>query len=832
MASLLSCRDYGSSPQLAFENANRAFIHGELQESKNEAKRRSEEFHRSDPQWACKFTVLEAKAALWQGLFDDAKSLLKSVPQPCQRDMSVSMLAIVAVANAHLHQFPAAEHALNEATKLCNVTADSACGEVLQARGLLASEQSNSPLAVQLFEEALSFAVAHQDSFLRSNALLNLSAEASSQGRFDEALDRAEAAVQSAKNADARILEIVARGNVGWAYYRLGDEEKALTLFLEAEKRAGEFTDFVDQGALLTYAGYVYMGLRQFSQAESSFQRALTIEKQLNHKEYVYDALRALGRLALLKGDLDKADQYADLALEIGRGNRAFEFYPMILKGQLAARRRDVARSRRILESVEQDKMCPVFLRWEAQHSLAQLYEAVGNVDAATRSYRAALSTFESARDAVRHEDEQLSFLTNAASIYDDFVHFMVTKGDVNEALRWADFDRARTLAEGLGLLPKKASLEPPSLHAQRIARRLKGTLLFYSLGETQSYLWAISPNRTALFTLPAGHEIDSAVRRFRQALVGPQDLLDSSSAEGRSLYELLVAPAEALFEKNGRVFVIPDGSLNNLSFETLVAPTPQPHYWIEDITVVNASSLRMLDGTYERASNAEPNLLLLGNSVAPNSKYPELPKAAMQVENVAAHFPASRRVVLTRQEATPTAYLNRNPGQFSHIHFVAHGTASRLSPLDSAIVLSNDGTRDDSFKLYARDIIQHPLRAELVTISACYGAEGRSYSGEGLVGLSWAFLKAGAHHVVAALWEATDASTVQLMETFYNELEKGASPESALRTAKLSLLHSNFHNPFYWAPFQLYVGSYRSNDSTVTRQRHPSSVSASTESE
>ena len=121
----------------------------------------------------------------------------------------------------------------------------------------------------------------------------------------------------------------------------------------------------------------------------------------------------------------------------------------------------------------------------------------------------------------------------------------------------------------------------------------------------------------------------------------------------------------------------------------------------------------------------------------------------------------------------------------------------------------SKGDTEDNSFKLYARDIIQHPLHAELVTISACYGAGERAYSGEGLVGLSWAFLRTGAHHVVAALWEATDSSTEQLMDTFYDELDKGADEGSALRTAKLRLLHgSAFHNPFYWAPFQLYVGS------------------------
>src|SRR5437660_11599289 len=198
-------------------------------------------------------------------------------------------------------------------------------------------------------------------------------------------------------------------------------------------------------------------------------------------------------------------------------------------------------------------------------------------------------------------------------------------------------------------------------------------------------------------------------------------------------------------------------------------------------------------------------------------------------MESVARHFPAAERRIFMREQATPAAYLASSPKQFSYIHFVAHGTASRLSPLDSAIVLSktvlsktvlsktvlsktalSEGNAEsDSFKLYARDIIRRPLRADLVTISSCYGAGERAYSGEGLVGLSWAFLRAGAHHVIAALWEATDASTEQLMGKFYEEIEQGRSPDTALRTAKLALLHgSAFHNPIYWAPFQLYVGS------------------------
>jgi CHAT domain-containing protein len=387
-----------------------------------------------------------------------------------------------------------------------------------------------------------------------------------------------------------------------------------------------------------------------------------------------------------------------------------------------------------------------------------------------------------------------------------------VARGKTNDALRWAEYSRGRTLAEGLGLLAGSAltgdRAEPPTPNGQETARRAKATLLFYWLGERQSYLWAITPRKTSLFPLPPRAEIEAAVERYRKALVGTEDVLRSADRDGQSLYRTLVAPAQVLLAKDAKVFIIPDGNLNNLNFETLIVADPKPHYWIDDATIADASSLRVLAAPHSPHTGTPRRLLLVGDSVAPNPQYPELPKAAAQMEGVARHFPGQRQVY-AREQATPSAYLNSNPEQFSHIHFVAHGTASRLSPLDSAIVLSRSSAGTDSFKLYARDIIQHRLDAELVTVSACYGAGERSYSGEGLVGLSWAFIRAGAHNVIAALWEATDTPTQQLMDRFYDELDKGASPDTALRTSKLALLHgSSFHHPFYWAPFQLYTGS------------------------
>jgi CHAT domain-containing protein len=758
-----------------------------------------------------RFKILEAESLLWRGMYSDALTLLESPPPPQENgDLFIEVLALEGAAQARLHEFPTAEATLEHAELLCQIPATT-CGEVTRSRGVLAVQRGENEVAKQYFEQSLAFARSHQDRFLEITALLNIGLTFLRQERFDEAIEWTEAAYQGATALGADGEAEVALGNLGWAYYNLGDAQRSLALSIEAERRARQVENLIAQLYWTTNVGYVYAGRGDLPRAKQSYLKALDLATKIDSKEGVYNAYRALALVAVTSGELEEARRYANQAISIARSdnNRINELYPLLVEGLIESQSNHDAAAERIFREVEADQNNNASLKWRAEHGLAQLYDKQKRTTMADRAYRTALATFEAARSSLQRNEAKLPFFNNASLIYDDYIRFLVAQGKVNTALRWADYSRARTLAEGLGLLSRDTLRDPAPLNAQAVAQGAQANILYYWLGTKQSFLWAITAQTSRLFSLPPRAEIEATVQRYRDAVHGPLDVLESGNADGRWLYSTLLAPALQAVPKGARVFIVADGALNNLNFDTLVVPEPNPHYWVEDATVINASSLRVLAASSSLVKKRSGNLLLIGNSIAPNDKYPELPKAQAQMDRVATHFDTASRRILAREQATPAAYLSSNPAQFSYIHFVAHGTASRLSPLDSAIILSKGSAESDSFKLYARDIIRQPLRADVVTISSCYGAGERTYAGEGLVGLSWAFLRAGAHNVIAALWEATDASTEQLMEKFYDELKQGATPDVALHSAKMFLLKNTaFHNPFYWAPFQLYAGS------------------------
>jgi len=807
-----ACNLRRPDPRASFERIQFVFLRGDLVRARAQAHKAYQQFSPDDPEWAWKFRLLEAEVMTDQGLSQDVLSLLNSEPPQAlaRGDLEVQRQMLRALAFAHLGDFRQADQNLDDALRRCDHWNCDSAGKLARIGGAVEVDQNRADQAETYFRTSMRIARQRGDRFLEASAQLNLGVIASGKEHFDESIDWSDQAQAAARAIGAGLDEEKALGNLGWAYYKLGDFGRSLEHFTTAAARARDSGAVKDETIWLNNLGLVNFQTNQLTVAEKYYIQSLDLGQKTQNSERTLASLTALAFLYIKSNRLNQAMQYSQHAFELAHrmGDRSDELYALLAEGKIAAATSGWAHAEQLFQEVAHDPNGDTSLHWEAEHSLAKLYEQENHTDAAERQYRKALATVENARTAIQHEDFRLPFLSNAAHLYDDYIHLLVTRGKTAEALRQADYSRARTLMEGLGL--KKSAAAPRTLNVQQVAKKANAVLLFYWLGPEHSYLWAVTSRRTALIQLPHASEIDAAVERYRKFLVNSRDPLETENEDAGTLYKALVQPARALIPPNSRVIIIPDGSLDNLNFETLLVPGLRLHYWIEDATVVTANSLRLLAASSPAPASSAGKLLLIGDPVAPNRDYGELPKASLEIENIERHFLPEDRQVYARERATPSAYLAGGPEKFSFIHFVAHGTASQLSPLDSAVVLSQTTAGEDSFKLYARDIIHHPLRAELVTVSTCYGAGKRFYTGEGLVGLSWAFLRAGAHNVIGALWEVSDASTPQLMDEFYGELKKGRTPNVALRLAKLSLLHSDgvFRKPFYWAPFQLYTGS------------------------
>ncbi|MEL7162890.1 MAG: CHAT domain-containing protein [Bacteroidota bacterium] len=146
------------------------------------------------------------------------------------------------------------------------------------------------------------------------------------------------------------------------------------------------------------------------------------------------------------------------------------------------------------------------------------------------------------------------------------------------------------------------------------------------------------------------------------------------------------------------------------------------------------------------------------------------------------------------------------NATKHSIIHFATHAISSTVDGLNSRIYL-NDGNGEPAY-ITADDIGRQTLNADLVTLSACETGGGSQNILEGTIGLTKAFLAAGARSVVASNWAVDDFATAELMQYFYAALRQGKTPDRALQDARREYLtkHPDAH-PAKWAAFEAYGG-------------------------
>jgi CHAT domain-containing protein len=820
----VGCHAAGQEPSTLFQSIYADYLHGNLDTAHARAEQARREFSAADAantgDWAPKFLLLEAEILLRQSHTREAITLLTGdgVAIPPQGDLAIKRDVLCGLAHARLGQSQESDRELHEARRLAETAHSELIADVLRAEGLVARDSGHLNEATEKFRGSLAAVREDGDLLLKASDLADIGYDSLKSGHFDQALASLQQAAEFARSIQARRQLEMALGNMGWAYQNLGDFDRALANFQDAAQQANEIGMTSHRVVWLQDAGLAQYKLGNLEEArkydEEALRSALTLPAE-NEIDQIANIETNLALLHYEQAQYDAARHYSDAAVLVAQNSKddIVVAYARYLRGLLAAHQAPDHEAEDILMSARQLATTDPDLQAWIENATAKLYSARQQPARAELWYRRSIQTFEDKRSSVKDEALRLSAFAYGDAIYRDYAEFLISTNRPLDALRLLDRSRARTLEEGLGFAGEQSHAQDKNVTDLRaVARKLDASILFYSLGREQSHLWAVTAHDTRLFALPKEKDIQSLVEKHQADIQQAGDPLRTASPAAIALYETLIKPAAAMIPPDSKVFLIPDGVLHALNFETLLVPTADGHrYWIEDVTVTTASSIRMLSGLKAvTVSAATRDLLLIGDPVPARTDFAPLPAAATEIQRVQQHFPPEKQLVLTQARAIPAAYATSEPDQFRYIHFAAHGTASRLSPLDSAVVLSPPQKGPEDFKLYARDIVQHALNARLVTISGCYGSGTRTYAGEGLVGLAWVFLRAGSHNVIAALWQVADVSSPLLMDRLYDELQAGKAPDAALRSAKLSLIHSSsaFRRPLFWGAYQLYAGS------------------------
>lgn len=594
--------------------------------------------------------------------------------------------------------------------------------------------------------------------------------------RYDNAVGHITAAIRLAEtsaNPAGRHIARRAVDNLGWQLYAVGDYARAL-------ETLSKFQAVNDRERIVNKQNVAetFIALGDFDKAAPQLEEALQAARRLGDRNYELPILQGLASLSAERRNWFEAARWnAEAERVIGDLAQSDAMLrTQLLKARILNGQGQPAEAEPVLRKILADPTASPNIRWPAHVVLSQVHGARGRAALAEAEIYKAIDVVESAQTGLLNSEDRIAFLSGRMQVYREAIQLLLNQRKEWEALRVAERSRARALNGKKGVWRARAN----------------GTVLFYWLDDPASHLWVIPPSGAPRYIRIAGqHEIQEVVQKHTQFILRARDPLTDNSREARQLYEMLVAPAAVKNE----VFIVPDGVLHQLNWETLIAPGPD-HYWIEDATISVIPSVTTASVARGRSSE---RMLLVGDAAASNDGFGRLKFAGDEISRIAGLFPSSK--TLREAGATPSSAAEAMKEDFGYIHFAAHASANRLRPLESAVILSSDSV---NYKLYARDVVALPVKARLVTLSACQAAGARSFKGEGLIGFAWAFLGAGAENVVATLWEVDDASTPQLMEQMYRQLRLGRTPAVALREAKLALLRSGtaLRKPYFWGAF------------------------------
>lgn len=789
-------------PVSVYNEARRSFEEGAVEDAKKRLEALRALWERGTGRDAVRLRLLKVEILQTQSELDEAARLLAR-GTPDDPDLRVLQNVLWADELSKLGKHAAGLVILDEAAAQASGLKDRQPAVMVKARqGLLHLRLQHQEQGAQLFREALRGAEEIGDHYDAAIALVNLSYLEMQRGAMEAAIRYAESGEKHAGQIHNLRFLGAAVGNQASAYSFLGMMERSRELRDRAISIQRQMNDrfLLQQG--LGEMGNLYYRSEDFRGAAVYYRQAYDMARALPGGG-ASDGSTWAGNLAqvyLRTGNLEEAERWNNQARELKVTARKVQSlaYQDVTAAEILAGRNRLPEAETKLAAVLENTNAGAGVRWSAHALLAKILSSARRFEEADRHFLEALRLIDTERSSFGDAERQISFQARLIGFHQDYVDALMERGDGKQALLAAEGSRARILRERFGQAGGGPAARVEEL--QRASRKRGAALLSYWIAPRRSWVWVVTPGTVKWFELPEQPALVQLLDRHQAAVErGESDPLRTEA--GRRLGDLLLGRVRPLLGPSPKVIVAPDGALNRLNLETLPV---DGHYWIEEAEVsVTPSLLCLAAGSTAKPRRSLLPLLAVGDPEQADAHYGKLKFARQELEAVAKE--AGGGELLEGAKASPASYLAVKPERFRMIHFAAHAEANRESPLNSAIILSSDGER---YRLSVGDVREHPLQADLVTVSACRGAGARAYSGEGMVGFAWGFLQAGARAVVAGLWNVDDESTAALMTAMYGALAAGQPPAAALRTAKLSLLHgrSTWRRPFHWAPFQTYV--------------------------
>ncbi|MDJ0522924.1 MAG: CHAT domain-containing protein [Planctomycetota bacterium] len=699
----------------------------------------------------------------------------------------------IALAHARRGEFHKEQAALERALELARRVGNEyriACVQV--DLGTVREHFGDHEAAEELYHKALAWFASQDDTAGVAQCQGNLGHLQLRRKDYVGAARWSEQALANARKAKDTVFICASLNALGWALMHMGELDRARELEEEAVALARRTRDAWNEAHALQSLADVLVRSNQPADAKRALDESLRVAAQLDSAE-----LQMLGH----KGHANLWFQQKDYARAVYASQQALAFSLRQLGG-LPERQSAKARIR-----------------------LAELYAVALRSAAALGKPQALFTTLESTRAGGLLEALENRESIRAARVPEDLLEDeRVARNASHLAVRryrralagkdWRAIRKARSavtrsrdvLDRAIERIQAEAKStaemfypEPPAMEdAQRLLAASDAFVVYSLLGD-EALALVVTRGDSRIVRLGDPQRVrDAATASFDDPDRDPK------VAMGR-LRELLVEPLK-LSKKTKRLLVSPDGILGYVPF-SLLAGKRQVAY------VPSAAAYGVL---CEERTHRGDGVLALGD---PDYKWKTVrPEAIAQRGGMRlVPLPATREearlvgdVVLLDKEATPTRFLETvgTRKRWAAVHLACHGLIDPERPMRSALGLAFES--DGSNLLVCADIFQRRIPADLAVLSACETGKGTIMSGEGIVGLTRAFMLAGAPRVLVSLWKVDDQATQALMVEFYKRWRpkkgRGVGAAEALRLAQAHVRSKpKWKHPYYWGAWVLW---------------------------